>query len=116
MKESIINEIIRAQDAYNQVIEKYKDVDCNEILFDANEAIKFGISKNSLGCATKAFEDFAAIQKAAIELEKLGYHVAPTPTEKKEQLENSQWITKPAYYLYINWKVMPVNSRDEFTI
>lgn len=111
---SVLSQLIRAQDAYNSVMEKWADIDTSDILLKADAAIKKAIEGGYLTCGIGGIEDLNKVEKAAIELAELGYVAVTMSTGNVLQADNM--TLKQTFGIQINWKFMPANSRDKYTV
>ncbi len=110
---SVLSQLIRAQDAYNSVMEKWADIDTNDILLKADGAIKKAIEDGYLTCAIVGIEDLKKLEKAAIQLAELGYVAT---TMRTQDVPGPDLTIKQTFGIQINWKFMPMNTRDKFTV
>jgi hypothetical protein len=107
----VLSQIIRAQDAWNQVMEKWKDVDTDTALLEANTKIKEAIEKGQLVTYVDQLE-FLVGEKTAMQLQSLGYSAVTTQGNPIKQPDGSY---KSTIAVSINFKYMPANTRDEYT-
>ncbi len=108
----VLTQLTKAQEAYMQVVQGWTDVDTTDVLLSADAAIKAHVLKGLLVAGIGGIADIRVAEKAAIELQELGYAVSTCQTGFAPQPDGSQ---KPLFGININWRYMPANSRDLYT-
>lgn len=109
----ILTQIIKAQDAYRETVSGWTDVDSTEALLAAEKMIKEAISRGQLATGLGGITDPRIADKLAIELQELGYNTGMVSGGQAQQPDGT---IKNLWAVTINWKWMPGNSRDNYTV
>lgn len=109
----VLSQIPKAQEAFTQATSSWDNVDTTDLLLAANTAIKQAIDAGGLICQIGNITDIKLAEKAALELQELGYN---TSVVSGGMAMDGQGGYKPISVLVINWKWMPSNSRDRYTV
>lgn len=99
-----------AQEAFSSSLKKMAFLDTVEIMDKAAEAIGQCIEMGYLCANVGPFTDLLVVEKAALELQDLGYK---THTINMGQI-HKDGINMQASGIHINWKYMPDNTRENY--
>ncbi len=110
---SVLTQLPKAQDAYMDTLSHWTEVDTGPILIACDTAIRRAISEGRLATGVGNIDDIRMAEKAAVELQEIGYRAIVVSGGYAPQLDGSQ---KPLMALNINWKNMPESTRDAYTV
>ena len=100
----VLTQLPKAQEAYMATLQNWADVDTNELLLSANTAINAAIAKGVLCVNLGNISDMRQAEKAAIELQEIGYRAVVVSGGHSQQPDASfNALTAN----HINWKLMP---------
>jgi hydroxymethylpyrimidine/phosphomethylpyrimidine kinase len=108
----VLTQLPKAQEAYMATLQNWTEVDTNELLLAANTAINAAIAKGILCVNLGNISDTRQAEKAAIELQEIGYRAVVVSGGHSQQPDGS---FKALTAIHINWKMMPENTRDGYT-
>ena len=108
--------MIKAQEAYQQSVEHLQEVNVIDWLIRTENLIKHAVEEGSFATIVQPIEDLKIAEKIALQLESsYGYCTAVLPSGTPIiNVEDKSF--KQGWMLVVNWKQMPLNTRDGFTI
>jgi len=109
---AVLTHLPRAQDAYTATVAAWSGTDTTAILLLANDLIKQAIERGQFTVHVINIVDIKLAEKAAVELQEIGYSTGVTQGGNMQVGDS----LKPTYVVTINWRWMPSNSRDSFTV
>lgn len=111
----ILTQIPKAQEAYNMTLETWESmgVDTAAVLVSAAKNISDAVEKGYLATYIGNIEDMRVAEKAALELQELGYATACISGGQAAQPDGS---IRPLSAISVQWKALPANTRDKFTV
>lgn len=110
----ILSQISKAQDAYERSVANWSEVDTKDVLLAANQTIEESIKLGRMATIVPNIADVMVAEKAAIELQGLGYNTGVVGTGQAALPDNAGF--RQLFGVTINWKFMPANTRDGFTV
>ncbi len=109
---SIITQLPRAQEAYNQSVAAWADVNTNELLLAVDKGVREASAKGLVVVQIGGIKEIALAEKAGVELSELGYRV----TALAQPIQQGPDGLVQLYYLSITWAYMSDNRRDAYTV
>jgi hypothetical protein len=107
--------MIKAQEAYQQSIQHIQDVDIIDWFIKTENLIKEAAQQGAFAIEVQPIEDLKVAEKIAIQLEsEYGYYTVVLPSGIPIIKEGKMY--KQGHMIHINWKNMPSNTRDKFTV
>ena len=113
MNNPVLAQLPRAQEAYMSFVEATKEIDTTELLLAANAAIRQGMASRKMATTLRGILDIVAAEKVATELSRIGYNVSVVGDGVQQ---GSDGVLRQQAMLMINWRWMPANSRDEYSL
>ncbi len=111
----LLSQIIKAQDAFEQAVKRYAEIDTSDILLKADVAVKEAIERGHLTTQVSPIFDILVAEKAALQLGELGY-VASVFQSGVMPVEGTPGTMKTVLGINLNYKFMPPNTRDAFSL
>lgn len=111
----VLTELPKAQEAFTQstTSEAWLAVDTTDLLRACGESIRECIKRSGLACGIGRVPGLLLAEKAALELESLGYSTSVTEDKPIQQEDGS---LMPACKISISFIHMPANKRDAWTV
>jgi hypothetical protein len=109
----VLSQLPKAQEAYVNTVKNWSDVDTTPILLEANKLIQGAVQCGNMAFQIPNLVDIRAAEKAALELQELGYS---TTVVHSGMAPDGQGGFKPLAAIQVNWKYMPANIRDTYTV
>ncbi len=109
----ILSQIPKAQDAYIKTVRNWTDVDTTDILVAAGKMIEGAVDAGQMAFQIPNISDLRVAEKAAIELQDLGYN---TCVVGSGMAPDGLGGFKPLAALQVNFKYLPNNTRDGYTV
>ena len=111
----VLTQLPKAQEAYMAVLDQWAaaGIDTTSQLLEANNAIRTAIAKGYLGTHVTGMEEVRMAEKLVIDLAELGYNTACI---SGGQIQKEDGSIRPVYAVKIDWKFMPANYRDRYTV
>lgn len=111
----VLSSVISAQDSYMRSLSVCKDaINTDSVLVAADRAIRDAMDKGQFTCAVHPIEDVRIAELAAIQLAERGYTASVVAAGMVPSGDGSGF--KQAVGVQLNWKWLPGNSRDEYTV
>ncbi len=115
-QKSILTQIVKAQEAFQQTTQKYAETDTTDILLRADTAIKEAVGQGYFGAQIGGIMDHFVAEKAAIQLSELGYATVVNQSGVAPIEGGAPGATRPVLVINLSWKYMPQNTRDAWTV
>lgn len=103
----------KAQEAYDAALANLAFVDTGPFMEAITPLINDAIARGAFVTTLQPLEPLVA-EKAAIELEALGYWAMVYPSNQMIAVGDGSY--KPGFMVHVNWKQLPANTRDKFTV
>ena len=109
----VLTQLPKAQDAFDAVMTAYADVDTTSTLLAINQCIQASVARGQMVTQLGGIEDLRVAEKAAIELQELGYAAQTCNSGQAIQPDGS---IRSLFGIVLNWRWMPQNARDAFSV
>ena len=110
---TVLTQLPRAQEAYKSTLHAWESVDTTDLLLAMDKAIRGAMEQGSVGRGVGNIPSLPMAEKAAWELEQLGYHAVVNMTGQAP-MEGGGY--RPLYTVAVNWRFMPPNTRDGYSV
>lgn len=110
---NILSELPKAQEAFSGSLSNLDDIDTSPIIVDAGIKIKEAIEKGYFVAQVHGYDNLLQVEKAALQLGELGYSATTCQSGVKPAENNAM---QPLYGIQLNWKYMPPNVRDVYSL